>query len=88
MAVAFLTFSLVLVSAAYGWFRRRRWGWMLAVGIIATQVVGDFVNIAIGRVLEGTFGVVVAGLLLFWLLRPNVRAAFPHRDRPFAVSEL
>ena len=37
--------SCVLVVAAVGWFRRRKWGWVLAVFVIAVQVAGDLVNL-------------------------------------------
>jgi hypothetical protein len=34
------------------------------------------VNAFSGRVVEGAIGVTIAGLLLFYLTRPQVRAAF------------
>jgi hypothetical protein len=76
VGILFLLFSAMLVGAALGWFKRRLWGWRLAVGIISAQVVGDFVNLARGDFLRGGVGVVIAGALLFYLLRPTVRNAF------------
>jgi len=72
----FLPLSAALGCAGIGWFRRRLWGWRLAVGIIAIQVIGDIVNCVRGDFLRGGIGVVIAGALLFYLLRPKVRAAF------------
>lgn len=65
-----------LGAAGAGWFRRRLWGWRLAVGIIATQVLGDVVNCVRGEWLGGITGFVIAGALLLFLLRPKIRQAF------------
>src|SRR5437660_9480527 len=63
-------------AAGTGWFRRRLWGWRLAVGIITTQVLGDLVDFLMGDFVRGGTGFAIAGALLFYLLRPEVRAAF------------
>ena len=65
-----------LNTAGVGRFNRRHWAWSLAVAIIATQIAGDLVNLYLGRVIDGAIGVAAAGSLLFYLLRPPVRAAF------------
>jgi hypothetical protein len=72
----FALLSGSLVTAGVGWFRRRLWGWWLAVGIIATQVIGDVVNLVRGDWLRGITGVVIAGAFLFYLLTTRVKAAF------------
>ena len=76
IGIAFWLLAITLAVAAMGWWRRRRWGWILAVVIIAIQVMGDFVNLLRGDVLRGAFGVTIAGALLFYMTRPRVRAAF------------
>jgi len=48
----------------------------LAVGIITTQVLGDLVDFLMGDFVRGGTGFAIAGALLFYLLRPEVRAAF------------
>ena len=68
--------GVALATAGIGWFRRRLWGWKLAVAIIATQVLGDVVNCLRGDLLRGGTGVIIAGALLLFLLRSKVRAAF------------
>ena len=72
----FYVLSIVLVTAAVGWFKRRIWGWRLTVAIISTQVVGDFVNLIRGDLLRGCIGLLIAGLLLIFLLRSNTRTMF------------
>ena len=76
VGISFLLLSVVLTTAGLGWFRRRLWGWGLAVGIIATQALGDIVNCLRGGWLRGGIGVVIASALLFFLLRPRTRATF------------
>ncbi|HTT22179.1 MAG TPA: hypothetical protein VMG82_24845 [Candidatus Sulfotelmatobacter sp.] len=74
--ILMLVVAGTLSVAGIGWFYRRHWAWLLSVAIIATQIAGDLVNIYVGHVIEGAIGVGVAGALLFYLLRPPVRAAF------------
>lgn len=74
--VLFLALSAALAVAGVGWFMRRKWGWGLGVAIIAFQIAGDLFNAFRGEFLKGVFGAVVAGALLFYLLRPAVRAGF------------
>jgi hypothetical protein len=74
--ILFLTLGVALVAAGIGWFRRRLWGWRLAVAIIAIQVAGDAVNCIRGDWVGGGIGVAIAGVLLLFLLRPVVRSAF------------
>ena len=76
VGILFILLTAALVTAGVGWFRRRLWGWRLAVGVIGTQVVGDIINLVRGDWLRGGTGFVIAGSLLFYLLRPRVRAAF------------
>ncbi len=76
VGTVFLLLSAALITAGIGWFRRRLWGWRLAIAIISTQVLGDVVNCVRGDLLRGGIGVIIAGALLLFLLRPRVRAAF------------
>ena len=76
VGILFLLLSGALTTAGIGWFRRRPWGWRLAVVIIATQVVGDLVNCVRGDLLRGGTGVIIAGALLLFLWRPKMRDSF------------
>ncbi len=76
VGIFFLLLGAALITAGIGWFRRRLWGWRLAVVIISTQVLGDVVNCARGDWLHGGTGLIIAGALLLFLLQPRIRAAF------------
>src|SRR5437763_6961159 len=79
--ILFLLLGATLAFAGVGWFKRRLWGWRLAVAVIATQVLGDVINIFLGRVIEGGIGVAIASALLLYLLRADVKRVF-QRDQP------
>jgi hypothetical protein len=76
VGIPFLLLGIGLVVAGTGWFKRRLWGWRVAVGIIAVQVLGDLVNAFLGDLVRGGIGFMIAGALLIYLLRPEVRGAF------------
>jgi len=76
VGIAFLLLSVALALAAMGWFKRRLWGWRLTVAIIATQVLGDLVNMIRGHIFEGGIGVVIASVFLVYLLQGKVKNTF------------
>lgn len=76
VGVPFLFLGALLLVAGAGWFSGRLWAWRLAVAVIATQIAGDLVNFFLGDFLRGGIGFLIAGALLFYLLRPHVRASF------------
>ena len=48
IGILFVLLAAVLVVSGVGWFQHRLWGWRLAVAVIATQVIGDIVNLVRG----------------------------------------
>lgn len=72
----FAVLSVLLALAAVGWFRRKYWGWMLGVTIIAINATGDLINGVMGEWLKGAVGAVIAGLLLIYMTRARVRNYF------------
>ena len=74
--IPFLLLGSTLFVASIGWLRLRFWGWWLAAAIIATQVLGNVVNVFLGHLVEGGLGVAKSGALLLYLLRGDVRHAF------------
>jgi hypothetical protein len=81
VGLLFLLLAAALTAAGIGWLRRRLWGWRLAILIIATQVAGDLLNFFRGDRLRGGIGFAIAGALLFYLFRPQIRACFPPGSR-------
>ena len=79
--VGFALLAATLALAAVGWFRRRSWGWRLAVALIAGQVLGNSVNFFQGRVAEGAVGITIAGAILVYLLRKPIRILFAPRTK-------
>jgi hypothetical protein len=69
----FLGLAIPMAAASVGCFLRRRWGWWLAVLIFAANGAGDMVQLFLGRYVEGGVGVLAAGAILFYLMRPEVR---------------
>jgi hypothetical protein len=53
VGIPFLALSATLAAAGVGWFGRRLWGWRLAMVVIATQVLGDFMSILTGHFVGG-----------------------------------
>jgi len=82
VGIPFLLLGVTLAFAGMGWFKHRLWGWRLAVGIIAVQVLGDLVNAFMGDLVGGGVGFIIAGALLVYLLRPEVKAAFASGNAP------
>jgi hypothetical protein len=82
----FLLLSTTMATASVGWFKRRVWGWGMTVGIISTQVAGDFVNLVSGDFVRGGTGFAIAGALLLYLLRPKVRTVFQPSKNSFGST--
>ena len=76
LAPAFLSLAVAVAAASIGCFKQRTWGWWLATTIFAVNGLSDAGQIVLGHVAEGVTGVLVAGAILFYLTRPNVRAAY------------
>jgi hypothetical protein len=76
IGILFPLLGVALMTAGIGWFRRRLWGWRLAVAIVAIQVLADVVNCFRGDWLHGGIGIIIAGVLLLFLLLSKITATF------------
>lgn len=76
VGIPFLLLGATLAVAVRGWFKRRLWGWRLTIVVIATQALGDLVNAVLGHYVEGGIGVAIAGGLVLYLLRRDVKTVF------------
>ncbi len=74
--LGFIVLAALLCAASVGWFKRRYWGWVLGTTIVAFNAAGDLVNLVIGEHLKGAVGVAIAGLLLIYMIRTEVRNFF------------
>ena len=71
--------AMVQLIVAFGLLGMRRWAWMLALlGALITLVQGLIGMFGGGLFVFccGAFGLLIPGAILFYLLRPHVRAAF------------
>ena len=73
-----LIWGLVSIPTAYGIFAMKPWGWTLGV---ATSVVGFVQNVAqylndTSLLIPMVVTAIVPALILWYLFRPHVRAAF------------
>jgi hypothetical protein len=76
IGIPFLLLGITLAFSGAGWLKRRVWGWRLAIVIIVTQVLANFVTALMGRVTKGLVGVIISGALFIYLLHPRVKSAF------------
>jgi len=83
--VGFVILAGVAAVAGFGWFRRRLWGWQIAVFGISAQIAGDCVNLVRGDLLRGGSGSLIGIALLAYLLTDKVRKNFsPGENRSTA----
>jgi len=73
MVLPFAALAIALLLAGVGWFKRRYWGWLIGVCLIAANLLGDLANLVLGNSLKGAAGVLIAGLLLLYMARPGMR---------------
>jgi uncharacterized membrane protein (DUF2068 family) len=62
-----------------GLWRRRRWGYALAVAGLSIHLVGDILNVVTGTEPRAIIGIPIVVALLVYLSRPHVRGAFAGR---------
>ena len=74
--IGFLALAGVMAATGIGCFARKKWGWQLAVAVIAINALADAARALAGDPFEGAVGMAIAGAVLFCLFRPRVRQAF------------
>ena len=62
--------------AAIGLWRERRWGHVVALAVLTTNLFGDLVNAVLRADWRTLLGLPIGGLMILYLLRPPVRARF------------
>lgn len=76
IGVPFLALAILMACAGYLWINKSYWGWLLAMTIFALQLAGDIGNLMGGEYLKACIGIGIAGGLVFYLTRPQVRSSF------------
>ena len=74
--------SVACGLAAAGLWHGARWGYVLAVGLIAVNLAGDAVNAIVGTEPRAVFGIPVALAILIFLSSRRVRSFFGGFPRP------
>ena len=75
-SIGFLLLSCLMGLTAWGCLNGSLWGWRMAIAIFGANGFGDGGQILIGRTMEGVIGITVVIAIVFWLTRPQVKAAF------------
>jgi mannose/fructose/N-acetylgalactosamine-specific phosphotransferase system component IIC len=76
VAIPFAALACALLATGIGWFRRRRWAWILGVALIVINLLGDLGQLFVGETLKGVIGVAIAGLVLAFISRRTMREYF------------
>ncbi len=74
------TVSVFCAAAAIGLWRGSRWGHWLAIGLIATNLIGDITNVLLGTEPRAIVGIPIAAAILLYLLSKKVRSSFDERS--------
>lgn len=76
MIVGFSILAVAFAFCAIGLSLRKPWAYRLAIGFIAINAISAAVNLAGTPTYAGLIGLAVAGALIWWLSRPDVRSQF------------
>ena len=77
-----LSVSLACGVAGLGLWRRRRWGYVVAVGLLIVNLAGDAANVVIGAGPRAAVGLPIVLGLLAYLATRSVRGHFFDVRRP------
>jgi uncharacterized membrane protein (DUF2068 family) len=71
-----LVMGVLYLITAYGLFALKPWAWMVAVVVQVLTLVSHGFSIFQGQLAGAVVGILIAGGILYYLLRPHVKAAF------------
>jgi uncharacterized membrane protein (DUF2068 family) len=74
--ILLITVSAFCAAAAMGLWRRSRWGYWIAVGLIAINLIGDATNVLLGTEPRALVGIPLATAILIYLVSRRVRLSF------------
>ena len=67
--VLLIAVSLFCAAAAIGLWQESRWGYRIAIGLMAVNLVGDVTNVVLGTEPRAIVGVPIAATILIYLIR-------------------
>lgn len=76
MGVFLLLYAVLAAAVAYGLWNGRTWAWYAALVVAGIGILNGALNILAGEFLGGALGLVVNGLILWYLLRDEVKTWF------------
>jgi uncharacterized membrane protein (DUF2068 family) len=77
VGIASIIIGIIGLIAGYGLFTLKGWGWLLAVVFSLSNVVRNIMALFSGvNVVGAIIGIVISGLILYYLYQPNVKRAF------------
>ena len=79
--VGMAALSVTMVITAVGFITRRRWAWRLAVVGLIVNAAGDLLTAVATGEPRTLIGVPVAGLIVWWLTRQELRSRFSDSSR-------
>lgn len=75
-AFLFLAVSIAFLAVTYGMWTGLRWAWFGAIVLEVFAFVSSILSMLAGDILSGFVGLVIAGIILWYLLKPDVQAWF------------
>jgi len=77
LSIGLLVLSVLYIIFGIGAFRLSPWAWTLGVALGVIGIVFDVADIVLSHsFFSPIIGIVIGALILYYLFRPNVRAAF------------
>ena len=74
--VLMIAVCIACTFTAVGLWRRRRWGYWLAVGMLVINLGGNVVNVVTGTEPGAVIGIPIVGAILAYLMRKRTRYHF------------
>lgn len=76
-SIAALISGIIGLIAGFGLFTLKGWGWTLAIVFSVLNILNNLVSVFQGRNVAGAIvGIVISGLILYYLNQSNVKRAF------------
>lgn len=74
--IIFLVLGALYLLVGFGLWTLKSWAWMLTVVLSGISLTLNLVQALSGEVVGGTMGIIVNGIVLWYMMKPHVKAAF------------